>query len=206
MPTISQFYSEGWRALKGEYWKSLLVVFIFLLISWSSALVVPMDDAPGNISIHISINIILSILFIPMSYGVNNIMFLDICRKKHADISYLGLGYKDFKRILFTMLLVNIYTLLWTLLLFVPGVIKSISYAMTPFILRDNPELSYNAAIERSMQIMNGHKMKLFIIILIFWVLTIVITILTLGIGGILAIPLLNSILAKFYQSITQEE
>ena len=39
---------------------------------------------------------------------------------------------------------------------------------MTYYILKDEPELKYNAAIEKSMSMMNGYKMKLFLLDLSF--------------------------------------
>lgn len=63
-------------------------------------------------------------------------------------------------------LLIMIFTFLWTLLLIVPGIIKSLSYSLAPYILADNPELTANEAINRSMQMMQGHKMDLFLIVL----------------------------------------
>ena len=54
------------------------------------------------------------------------------------------------------------------LLLLIPGIIKHYSYAMTDYILKDEPELCNNAAIERSMAMMEGNKMKLFLLDLSF--------------------------------------
>ena len=77
-------------------------------------------------------------------------------------------GFNDFGRIVGTKLLQAIYTFLWTLLLVIPGIIKNYSYAMTDFILKDQPELANNAAIEKSMAMMDGNKMKLFLLDLSF--------------------------------------
>ena len=60
------------------------------------------------------------------------------------------------------------YTAFWSLLLVIPGIIKSYSYAMTDFILKDEPEMKNNAAIEKSMAMMEGNKMKLFMLDLSF--------------------------------------
>ena len=84
------------------------------------------------------------------------------------DFARLFDGFKDYGRILGTMLLTTVYTFLWTLLLVIPGIMKSYSYAMTLFILKDYPELQYNAAIEKSMAMMSGHKMKMFLLDLSF--------------------------------------
>ena len=60
------------------------------------------------------------------------------------------------------------FTILWSLLLVIPGIIKSYSYAMTSFILKDEPEMKNNAAIEKSMAMMENNKMKLFMLDLSF--------------------------------------
>ena len=49
-----------------------------------------------------------------------------------------------------TFLLYNVYIWLWSLLFFIPGIVKSYSYAMTFYILNDNPEMGANEAITRS--------------------------------------------------------
>ena len=75
-------------------------------------------------------------------------------------------------------LLVSVYTFLWSLLFIIPGIVKSYSYAMTPYILLDRPELSPTEAIEESGKMMDGHKMDLFILDLSFigWILLSVLT------------------------------
>lgn len=73
--------------------------------------------------------------------------------------------FSQFNRILDGFLmnfLVGLYTLLWMLLLIIPGIIKTYSYAMTPYILSEHPELSPNDAITESRRIMDGNKWRLF--------------------------------------------
>lgn len=59
-------------------------------------------------------------------------------------------------------LLLAIYTFLWTLLFVIPGIIKSFSYAMTPYILYEHPEYNPNYAITLSREMMDGNKLRLF--------------------------------------------
>lgn len=58
--------------------------------------------------------------------------------------------------------LMALYTLLWMLLLIVPGIIKTFSYAMTPYILAENPGMTATEAITKSRRIMDGNKWRLF--------------------------------------------
>ena len=53
--------------------------------------------------------------------------------------------------------LMALYTLLWMLLLIVPGIIKTFSYAMTPYILAENPGMTATEAITKSRRIMDGN-------------------------------------------------
>ena len=58
--------------------------------------------------------------------------------------------------------LMTLYTLLWTLLFIIPGIIKGFSYAMTPYILAENPGMTVSEAITKSRRIMDGNKFRLF--------------------------------------------
>ena len=75
---------------------------------------------------------------------------------------------------------------------------------MTPYILRDEPDLSYNAAIEKSMAMMEGHKMKYFLLGLSFigWGL---LCCLTLGIGFFFLLPYIYVAYAAFYEDVKSE-
>lgn len=97
----------------------------------------------------------------------------------------------------------SLYTLLWSLLLIVPGIIAALSYAMTPFILEEHPELTANEAIRRSKELMRGHKTDLFILELTFigWSL---LCVLTLNLGHIALNPYKNAAYAVFYREITK--
>ena len=97
----------------------------------------------------------------------------------------------------------SLYTLLWSLLLIVPGIIAALNYAMTPFILEEHPELTASEAIRRSKELMRGHKTDLFILELTFigWSL---LCILTLNLGHIALNPYKNAAYAVFYREITK--
>lgn len=99
----------------------------------------------------------------------------------------------------------NLFIILWSLLLVIPGVIKTFSYAMTPFILAEHPELTAKQAIDRSMELMDGHKWELFVLGLTFigWEL---LNALTLGIGSFWLNPYKNAAYAAFYREITAQK
>lgn len=147
---------------------------------------------------------ILSVLLLPMTWSYN-MAFLDVKRNGgQYEIPVLKEGYNDFTRVLGTVVLQNVYIFLWTLLLIVPGIIKSYSYGLTIYILRDDKELSFNAAIEKSMAMMEGHKAKMFYLDLTFigWVL---LAIVTCGIGLFWVAPYMAAARVQFYEDVKAE-
>lgn len=97
----------------------------------------------------------------------------------------------------------ELYTLLWGLLLIVPGIIKNLSYSMTPYIMAEEPELSPSEAIEKSMQMMEGHKWELFKLHLSFFGWSILAAI-PMNLGNLILNPYLNAAEAAFYRQLKQ--
>ena len=58
--------------------------------------------------------------------------------------------------------LIGLFTFLWSLLLVIPGIIKQYSYAMTPYILAENPGMTATEAITESRRVMDGNKWRVF--------------------------------------------
>lgn len=100
-------------------------------------------------------------------------------------------------------LLQTLYIALWSLLLVVPGIIAALRYAMAPFILLENPDMTANEALTASKHLMEGHKMELFLLNLSFigWML---LGALTFGIGSLFVNPYMNAAYAAFYREITR--
>ncbi|MBR2547636.1 MAG: DUF975 family protein [Eubacterium sp.] len=101
-----------------------------------------------------------------------------------ADLNEIGVGFKNYLHTFITLFLNDLFLSLWFCLLIVPGIIKSYSYRMVPYILADEPELSPTDTITRSRQMMDGHKWHAFCYDLSFigWML---LTILTCGLVGL---------------------
>ncbi len=127
--------------------------------------------------------------------------YLKIQRNQDVEFEQLFSGFNNFATSLVTYLLIAIYTFLWSLLFIIPGIIKSLSYSMTWFILADNPEMKANEAITRSRVMMDGHKTELFVLYLSFigWLF---LCVLTLGILIIYVGPYMHASLAAFYNEI----
>ena len=95
----------------------------------------------------------------------------------------------------------GLFTFLWALLFYIPGIIKAISYSQAMFIAAENPNIGALEAINKSKEMMDGHKMDLFLLELSFigWA---ILGAFTLGILYIWLFPYMNASLAIFHNSI----
>ena len=110
-------------------------------------------------------------------------------------------GFDDFWAAFKVTFLVGLYTFLWSLLFVIPGIIKSISYSMSMYILAENKGKSAKECIDESKQMTEGHKMDLFVLELSFigWGLLCAVT---LGIAGIWVLPYMQATYANAYNSL----
>ena len=109
--------------------------------------------------------------------------------------------FKGYWRNVWACFLMMLFTSLWMLLLIIPGIVKAFAYSMTPYILKDNPELTANQDINLSVKMMKGHKGDLFVFELSFlgWH---ILAILTLGLLYIWLLPYYQTAKYKFLYDI----
>ena len=198
MDTCTGYKDRAIASLEGKWGDAAIVTLIYMLITSGVGLAM-------NFTIFRNASFLWTLATIQLAWGFI-IIFLNVARgQEKIVLDQLFDGYRgNWSRILVTMLLKMVYTMLWMLLLIVPGIIKSYSYAMTEYILKDDPEITENAAIEKSMQMMEGHKMKLFLLDLSFigWAL---LSILSCGIGFFFLEPYMCTARAHFYEDLKQE-
>ncbi|MCL5457095.1 DUF975 family protein [Loigolactobacillus coryniformis] len=103
---------------------------------------------------------------------------------------------------------IYVYTTLWSLLFLIPGLIKSFSYSQAYLIYQDDrlagqKPVTPLATITRSRELMYGHKMDYFILMLSFlgWD---ILGVLTLGIGFLWIAPYQSATYAAFYNDLVQ--
>lgn len=206
----NQYYkNEALSALRGN-WANALVATIILV---ALALFFSSNDAINsyyqriviNPFIGYSLSFVSLFVLLPLAVGYSNSMrvLLETGDNRLTNNSF-SLGFGNCLHVVWGMILSTIYIFLWTLLLIIPGIIKSYSYALTPYILVEHPEMSANEAIEESMRLMDGHKFDLFYLQLSFigWA---ILSILSLGLGFFWLIPYQMTAQAAFYRDIKNE-
>ncbi len=129
--------------------------------------------------------------------------FISLYESKDAPkIETLFSRFSIFGNALLLRVLMAVKILLWSLLLVVPGIIAAYRYAMAPYLLAEQPELTPSEAIERSKQMMAGNKGRMFGLHLSFigWFL---LAALTWGIGFLFLAPYVKAAETAFYLELS---
>ncbi|MBP3451742.1 MAG: DUF975 family protein [Agathobacter sp.] len=139
----------------------------------------------------------------PLSVGLC-MVYLGLTEGKKAEVGTMFKGFQVFGKSIWLTILVAVFTFLWTLLFYIPGIIKTYSYSMAFYVLADNPEMTAREALRESKEIMKGHKWELFVLELSF-ILWMILGLFTLGFAYIYVIPYMSATVANFYQKIKRQ-
>jgi uncharacterized membrane protein len=186
MKENSELRSLARAQLKGSWLQAVGVCFVGALIVTVSGAVVVGPIIIGG----------------PITLGICG-YFIRKARNESVKFENLFDGFDLFGSSFLLCLLQTIFITLWTCLFVVPGIIKTLSYSMAFYILRDNPTMGASDAITASRKMMNGYKGKLFGLYLSFigWAL---LCVLTCGIGYLWLIPYIEQATANFYEDIKE--
>ncbi len=140
--------------------------FINLLIGTDNVAVI------SFLSIIVIVTILGIVINALVSYPVNvggTRVLTRLCLNENQ-IGDLGFAFRkgNYKNVVKTMFLKDLYIFLWTLLFYIPGIIKSYEYRMIPYILAENPTLDTEKCFELSREMMKGEKMNAFCLDLSF--------------------------------------
>ncbi len=194
MKANSEYRAEARQALSGKWATSALFFFVCVLIV----------SAVNGIFSYINYesgSFIAILLILPLTYSLS-VAFLRQFRGEEMQIEWL---FGDFnRRVWATMILRYVLVILWSLLLIVPGIMKSYSYAMVPYLMHDNPELTGREALSRSEEMMKGRRMDLFLLDMSFmgWIF---LGLLAFGLGVFFVTPYVESAHVAFYEDLKEE-
>lgn len=156
-----------------------------------------------SIILSISVIIVLLRIFIGYSLEVGGTRYFVKSAEYKDNMKCFSFGFdgQNYFGILKTMFVKNVFIFLWTLLLIIPGIIKSYAYSMVPYILAENPNIGVMGAIRLSNEMTRGHKFDMFVLDLSFlgWF---IIGALAFGIGVLFVLPYYNATLAELYLTL----
>jgi uncharacterized membrane protein len=210
------------EVLKNKYWKSFLISLVLLLSGGDSrgggssgggSARERIDGLGEWLGFSEYITIIIAAIILVIAFRIligyslevgSRKFFIQSAQYKNDKGCYnFAFDLENFSGIISTMLLRSIYVFLWSLLLIIPGIIKSYAYRMVPYLLADNPHLGADKAITLSRKMMDGNKFALFVMELSFlgWYL---LGVLALGVGVLFVNPYYNATEAQLYLVLRQ--
>lgn len=184
--TLATYRKEAREALQGKWGYAAVTTLLWFTLS---VVLSAMDSVIPLVSI-----IVGSIL----TYGYVHYTY-SIAIHEKAETEELFAGFTNrFGTIVFSSLIAIIKTLLWSLLLIVPGIIAGISYSQALFIIKNDPHIDAYQSIEKSKKMMQGHKWNYFLLMFSFlpWI---VLSLFTFGIGLLFLLPYIYVTMARFY-------
>lgn len=190
-------FSGTWRqaavTLKGNWAKAIGVTLIQWLIS-AAAQTAPMVGQLAHI------------FLIPLSVGLN-LYFLMLARTQQPTLETIFVPFNSYGRMLWAGIRMFIFIFLQWLLLIIPGIVATYRYALTYYIMLDEPELKARDAMIKSREMMYGHKAQLCGYSILLGLLAFAAAIFTLGIGLIWFVPFAQTFMANYYLQVkTQYE
>lgn len=224
------FKEKGKAAFKANYWPSVIVAFILSLVTGSATsssgsrvnqevqstgLPAEIADQPEvafailavifGIVLVVGLVLILFDIFVinPLRLGCNS-FFLKNSSDSTTKVGTIKDGFNPYLRNVKALFRRDLFIFLWSLLLIVPGIIKAIEYRLVPYILAENPEMTGKEAMERSKQLMTGHKWESFVMDLSFigWI---IVGILSLGIALIFYVePYMECSYVEMYKGLKE--
>ena len=155
--TRAQLKEQAKGIISKNYWFVIGVTFLFNLI------IAAVSGLPWLSAV--------AIFFImPIDMGLI-ITYLDLADGLKPNVGEMfsnGFDGKYYLRRVGGMAWMALFTFLWSLLFVIPGIVKGISYSMTPYILAKYPEIPAKEALKLSMKVMEGRKWEFFVLELSF--------------------------------------
>jgi len=185
--------SQAKQQIRGNIGVLFVITLIISIISTLSGLVLSQIPIVGNL---ISTFIIAPAFTLSITQ-----IYLNITINKTPAVSDAFSGFNSFWTAFKVQFLAALFAFLWSLLLIIPGIIKSISYSMSMYVLAENNEKSALECINESKRITEGYKLDLFVLALSFigWIF---VGYITFGIAYIWILPYMQATFANAYVNI----
>ncbi|MGR3742334.1 DUF975 family protein [Companilactobacillus sp. DQM5] len=222
MKSRAELKQEVKDTFRGNWGSAIIMVFIpgliFMVLEILLSVIFPAEVIDGRVypnSISQSLSYVVSIIFAMLVTGATY-QFIDWLKNKDLEFSpvkavFVLFNAKDFWKIVGVIVIRSLFTFLWTLLFFVPGVIKSCSYSQALNLYKkakeDGTSSEYKLTdyITQSRKLMNGHKFDYFVLQLSYigWML---LGIITLGIGLLWVAPYVQATNAAFFNDLVKNQ
>ncbi len=191
MFTRAEIKAQAKAQLKGKVGMFFLCTLIIYAITFALCFI-PLIGVIGMYIVLPPLMLGLIMVCLNVTYGDN------------VEIATLFKGFNYMGKSIALFLMILFFTMLWSLLFIIPGIIKSYSYSMAFYILAENPEMSAREALNESKEIMKGNKLNLFVLQLSFILWELLATV-TFGIAYVYVLPYMQLTFVNFYHNIKRQ-
>lgn len=178
MWTRSELKSNAKQVLRRTYWLGFAIALVAGVLAGVSGSAGTLNSLRVQLGIDFPYTVIASVGLLSLLYGIFisaplNVGLYDFfMSSREYDISFGRLfsafSGGNFLNVVKILFLRSLYITLWSLLLFVPGIIKSYEYYFIPYILAENPSISKERAFQISKEMTQGDKFNIFVLQLSF--------------------------------------
>lgn len=168
----------------------------------------PIFFIPNGLFFFITLGFLLFVIFVGSVLIVGQARFFTdgLEGKVHKKTLWSYFDFPDeYFKVVKTMFKKDLYTLLWSLLFIIPGIIKYFEYRMVPYILANETYLSSDEILKKSSEMTAGHKWDIFVLDLSF-ILWDIAGYLLFGLGTYFVAPYREATYAKLYSSLSLEQ
>lgn len=146
------------------------------------------------------VSLVVEFLLVPLQIGLNGYM-MGFVQNDTFNRDAIFAPYDDTFKIIGASILMSFVIMVGFIFFIIPGIYLAFSYALVPYLLVTNKDLSITETLELSRKMMNGHKLDLFVLGISFlgWMLLVPCTF---GIILIWLYPYMMTATTKFFTDI----
>lgn len=197
MWTRAELKNRSKLVMKRNYWNMFAVTLIAGAITFfmTSTFEVSEHEVGRRVALYGFISLLVKIFLLnPLECGKANFFLKNI--EENQGISELFYFFQhDYTNVVTILFIRDVKIALWTLLLVIPGIVKTYEYRMIPYLLAENSSLTSQEVFAMTKEVTAGNKFNIFVLDLSFigWYL----------LGGILVIGIL--FVYPYYESTCAE-
>lgn len=209
--TNKELVKKSRESLSGKWGMAVGALFVYSLIALSVSMfgtgwdMITGAIAQGPWDQLSPVSSLLSLIITgPFTLGIAIFVLALITNSDDFKMEQIFWGFRTFPKAFVTYLLMFIFIVLWTLLLVIPGIIASLAYSQTFYLLADDKDITPMDALRKSKAMMKGYKWKLFALQLRFLGLTLLCLVFTFGIGLLWLMPYMSVTYGHFYLELKE--
>lgn len=190
---------------------TLVLLVVFIALYFVMGIVVSVFSLTGFITGYDSVNALGMSLATILNFVIGLVMLvvvfgytaysLKVFKQEDTGIQELFAYFPMLLKIIGLSLWIVLFTMLWSCLCIIPGIIAGLRYSQAYFVLAENPDMSIRDCVNESKALMSGRLWEFFVLQLSFipWIL---LSYVTCGIALLYVVPYMQITQAGYYLSL----